>query len=171
MKPLKDYTKDELIALVKYYNEKERYIAHLVGVADAGQYRADWDAPLLRIMKERDQAVAKLKELDESSPEARKKQADNETLRGLLTRAIPFLRTVNCTPLSRDIDRALSGDIPPGESVVVLRETLETILLHLWVWQSLNHEEVGQTEKSDTNKALSLLGKPKRFEGVPIKGD
>lgn len=50
----------EVLALraeLEHYRSRERHFARLLGVADGGQYRADWDGAVQRLVDERDAAV------------------------------------------------------------------------------------------------------------------
>lgn len=50
---------------VERMQERERHFAKVLGVADGGQYRADWDARITALVAERDAARAELREMTE----------------------------------------------------------------------------------------------------------
>lgn len=43
---------DEAVGLVKFYRDRERHYAEALRVADGGQYRADWDGAIARVLAE-----------------------------------------------------------------------------------------------------------------------
>jgi hypothetical protein len=47
----------EMEAEVKRYREREEHFAKALRVADGGQYRADWDGAIARVIRERDAAA------------------------------------------------------------------------------------------------------------------
>jgi len=55
---------DSALADVRFFKEREAYIARVLSVADGGQYRADWRAPIERLVAERDAAQVKFAELE-----------------------------------------------------------------------------------------------------------
>lgn len=48
---------------LRFYKEREAYFARLLNVTDGGQYRADWDGALARLIRERDAAQAEVTSL------------------------------------------------------------------------------------------------------------
>lgn len=162
MKPLKDYTRDELISLIKHYQERELYFARLLGVSDAGQFRADWDAPLLQLIKERDDLKEKVAAFFEPVSSAFKKKENVVLMRELLERARPFTEG---NPLFKEINKFLDSEPEP----LPLKDALEVALIHLAVWHHRYFEDVDDSEKADLNWILELLGKPARYKGVPDK--
>lgn len=46
---------------VDFYRDREKHYAKLLSVTDGGQYRADWDSAIDRLVRERDEAVAALR--------------------------------------------------------------------------------------------------------------
>ena len=51
-------TKRDLEAELRFYKDREKHYAKLLDVTDGGQYRADWDGAIDRLVRERDEAVA-----------------------------------------------------------------------------------------------------------------
>lgn len=162
LKPLKDYTRDELLDRVKYFQERELYFARLLGVSDAGQFRADWDAPILQLIKERDDLKEKMASFLEPVSSAFKKKENVILMRELLARAHPFTEG---NPLFKEIKKFLDNEPEPQP----IKDALEVALIHLAVWHHRYFEDVDDSEKADLNWILELLGKPKRYQGVPSK--
>lgn len=162
MKPLKDYTRDELLSLAKHYQERELYFARLLGIPDAGQYRADWDAPLLQLIKERDDLKEKSAAFFEPVSSAFKKKENVVLMRELLTRAHPFTEG---NPLFKEIRKFLDNEPEP----LPIKDALEVALIHLAVWHHRYFEDVDDSEKTDLNWILEILGKPKRYKDAPSK--
>lgn len=54
----------EQAAEIDRLRRREAHFAQVLGVADGGQYRADWEAPLTRILAERDSLRARVEELE-----------------------------------------------------------------------------------------------------------
>lgn len=162
MKPLKEYSRDELIASITFYQEREKYFARLLDVPDAGQFRADWDAAVLKVIKDRDSFREQVENSDESSAMIRRKIATNEALKSLLIRARPFTEG---SPLYKEIIRFLSNEPAPEP----FHEALEIALIHLMVWCHRYPDDVDESDKIDLNWILSILGRPKRYQGVPDK--
>lgn len=48
---------------VQRYQEREAHFAKALGVADGGQYRADWPAAIERVVKERDDLRSSITQL------------------------------------------------------------------------------------------------------------
>lgn len=161
MKPLKECSKDELINLVQHYTDREKYFANLLQVADAGQYRADWDAAILRLTAERDR-YKRLYFGDEAGDEVRGKLTKLEGLQDLLIRAKPFTEG---HPLYKEIAKFLS--VYPDQPPFV--DALEAALVHLMVWHHRYPDDLDDGEKMDLNWILKLLDKPKRYQGIPDK--
>lgn len=53
----------DLEAELRFYKEREQHFAKLLKVTDNGQYRADWDGAIARLIRERDEAVAEAEKL------------------------------------------------------------------------------------------------------------
>lgn len=164
MKPLKDYNQSELIAMVEFYRDREKYFAKILMVSDGGQFRADWDAVLIGLITERNRLSEQLEAFEGASLAARQKNAENENLKALLNRAMPFLLTSDCKPLVRDAMRILKGEIDPGERVNVLRDALALAIKDLTVWHGLHTEDLGAGDKTNLDHFLNLLGYPKRYD-------
>lgn len=162
MKPLKDYTRDELLALVQHCQERDLYFARLVGIADAGQFRADWDAPILHLIRVNKALEAQVANSDETSAVTRKKLENIEALRALLVRARPFTEG---NPLYKEITKFLDKEPEPQP----YQDALEIAMIHLLVWHHRYFSDVDESEKTDLNWILRILGSPKRYLDVPDK--
>ena len=44
--------REQLQEKIRYYQEREQHFAHVLGIADGGQYRADWAGHLEALMRE-----------------------------------------------------------------------------------------------------------------------
>lgn len=161
-KELKDYTRDELLHRIKHHEERELYFARLLGVADAGQFRADWDAPVLKLIQDNKDLKEALANADETSESTRRKIIRSEVLREFLVRAVPFIEG---HPLFKEVFKFLKDDPEPAP----YKEALEVAMVHLMVWHHRYFEDVDDSEKTDLNWILEVLGKPRRYNGVPTK--
>jgi hypothetical protein len=61
--PTADEDLSALLSEVGFLREREKYFARVLQVADGGQYRADWDAAIADVLKERDAARAEVERL------------------------------------------------------------------------------------------------------------
>jgi hypothetical protein len=77
---------------LKHYQEREQHFAKVLGVADGGQYRADWDSRILAILKDKDEALFAMKKLLDSITEANPFCPDTEEAREFLTTKCPGCR-------------------------------------------------------------------------------
>ncbi len=161
MKPLKDYSKDELTDLVGFYRDREKYFSQLLGVTDMGQFRADWDSAILQLVRDRDKFKERLAYVDDTEG-THKKLVISEALRSLLIRAKPFTEG---NPLYKEIGKFL-GNEPELEP---LRDALEAAMAHLMVWHHRYPEDVDTADKVDLNWILLILDRPKRYQDVPNK--
>lgn len=50
---------------VRFYEEREAFFAKIIGVVDGGKYRADWEAPLTRMIRENHRLNAEVESLRE----------------------------------------------------------------------------------------------------------
>jgi hypothetical protein len=56
---------------LRFYKEREAHFAEVLRVADGGQYRNDWDAPIRRVLTERNAAQAEVERLHEENARLR----------------------------------------------------------------------------------------------------
>ena len=61
-----------LRAKLEYYQGREAHFAKVLGVADGGQYRADWDGPLTAVLDKLAAAEARVEELEGTQAYIRK---------------------------------------------------------------------------------------------------
>lgn len=162
MKDIKDCTRDELISMVMHYKERELYFAKLLRVPDAGQYRADWDAVILKLLEENRRLQMDKGEPNEDILKAVSLGLGYQLAIEKLTRALPFTEG---SPLHKEIKKYLK-DIPQPPPY---RDMLEVALIHLMIWHGRYADDVDTSEKTDLNWILFGLNKPQRYSNVPVK--
>ncbi len=76
----------DLEAELRFYKEREKHFAKLLNVTDGGQYRADWDSAIARLVRERDEAVAEVERLRKRLEKIRMLRAA-ERVKGMVKKA------------------------------------------------------------------------------------